>query len=94
VYPDGNIGLFQMSYLFTPVVWNTFVVLDLLYMPAVVAYERREFNMRMFWYYLTYIVYNLTWIPITIQGMIDKNKTEWSHTKHTRQISIDEFEKQ
>lgn len=90
-YPDGNVGFFQMSYLFTPVVWNTFVVLQMMYMPIVIAYERKEFTLRMFWGYLTFMVYNLTWIPITIQGIIDKNKTEWSHTKHTRQISIEEF---
>ncbi len=90
-YPDGNIGFFQMSYLFTPIVWNTFVVLQMMYMPIVIAYERKEFTLRMFWGYLTFMVYNLTWIPITIQGIIDKNKTEWSHTKHTRQISIEEF---
>lgn len=90
-YPDGNVGFFQMSYLFSPMVWNTFVVLQMMYMPIVIAYERKEFTLRMFWGYLTFMVYNLTWIPITIQGIIDKNKTEWSHTKHTRQISIEEF---
>ena len=44
-------------------------------------------------YYLGYIVYNFTWVPITIAGMIDKNKTEWSHTAHTRTISIEEMDK-
>lgn len=47
----------------------------------------------MFWGYITFMFYNLSWIPIAIQGMIDKNKTEWSHTKHTRQITIEDFEK-
>jgi len=93
-YPDGNIGFFHMDYLFTPIVWNTFVILQLLYMPVVIALERRVFDKRMFWGYLTFMVYNLTWIPIAIQGMIDKNKTEWSHTQHTRQISINDFDKQ
>ncbi len=93
-YPDGDIGFYHMNYLFTPMVWNTFVIFELLYMPFVIAIERKEFNFRMLWGYLTFIFYNFTWIPITIQGMIDKNKTEWSHTKHTRQISIDEFNKQ
>jgi len=40
--------------------------------------------------YILYGVYTLTWIPITIQGIINKNNKEWSHTKHTRQIGIDE----
>ena len=83
-----------MDYLFTPIVWNTFVILQLLYMPVVIALERRVFDKRMFWGYLTFMIYNLTWIPIAVQGMIDKNKTEWSHTQHTRQISINDFDKQ
>lgn len=93
-YPDGDIGFYHMNYLFTPMVWNTFVIFELLYMPFVIAIERKEFNLRMLWGYITFIFYNFTWIPITVQGMIDKNKTEWSHTKHTRQITIDEFNKQ
>lgn len=93
-YPDGNIGFFHMSYLFSPIVWNTFVILQLLYMPFVIALERKQFDVRMFFGYIAFMFYNLTWIPIAVQGMIDKNKTEWSHTKHTRQITIEEFEKQ
>lgn len=42
---------------------------------------------RFFWY-LLYGLYLLTWIPITIQGVIDKNNKEWNHTKHVRQIGI------
>lgn len=93
-YPDGNLGFIQMSYLFkSPVVWNVIVVLQMLYTPFVLAYERKEFNFRMFIGYIQYMFYQFTWIPITIQGMIDRKKTEWSHTEHTRQISIAEFEK-
>jgi len=45
---------------------------------------------KMFVWYILYGLYTLTWIPITIQGIIHKNKKEWSHTKHTRAISIHE----
>lgn len=41
-----------------------------------------------FFRYLLYGVYTLTWIPITIQGILNKNNKEWSHTKHVRQIGI------
>ena len=92
-YPNGDIGFFHMDYLFSPIVWNTFVILQFMYMPVIIAIERKEFTSRMFWGYITFMFYNLTWIPIAIQGMIDKNKTEWSHTKHTRQITIDDFQK-
>lgn len=43
---------------------------------------------KMFIWYLLYGVYTLTWIPITIQGILNKNNKEWSHTKHVRQIGI------
>ncbi|WP_300349272.1 glycosyltransferase family 2 protein [Clostridium sp.] len=45
-------------------------------------------NFQVFYRYLIYPIYTLTWIPITIQGIIDKDKKEWSHTKHVRQIGI------
>ncbi|MGG5462706.1 glycosyltransferase family 2 protein [Clostridium sp. B9] len=45
-------------------------------------------NFQIFYRYLIYPIYTLTWIPITIQGIIDKDKKEWSHTKHVRQIGI------
>ncbi|MDO6355616.1 glycosyltransferase family 2 protein [Caloramator sp. CAR-1] len=48
--------------------------------------------LKVFLWYLLYGVYTLTWLPITIQGIIDKNKKEWAHTQHTRQISIHEIE--
>lgn len=42
--------------------------------------------------YLLYGIYTLTWIPITIQGIINRKNKEWSHTKHTRKITINELE--
>jgi len=32
--------------------------------------------------------YCITWIPITIQGFMSKNNKDWSHTQHSRKISI------
>lgn len=49
-------------------------------------------SLRIFIWYLLYGIYTLTWIPITIQGILDKNNKEWNHTKHIRQISIQEVE--
>jgi cellulose synthase/poly-beta-1,6-N-acetylglucosamine synthase-like glycosyltransferase len=93
-YPDGDLGFIQMSYVFSsPVIWNTIVVVQMLYTPFILIFERHEFNFKMFIAYIQYMFYQFTWIPITIQGMIDRKKTEWSHTEHTRQISIAEFEK-
>lgn len=47
---------------------------------------------RTFIWYVLYPVYVITWLPITIQAIIDKDNKEWSHTKHTRGISISEIE--
>ena len=47
-------------------------------------------SLKVFIWYLLYGVYTLTWIPITIQGIMNKNNKSWSHTKHTRQIGINE----
>lgn len=52
----------------------------------------RKYSLKIFIWYMLFSVYTLTWIPITIQGIMDKDKKEWSHTKHIRQISIQEVE--
>lgn len=52
----------------------------------------KKHSIKIFVWYLLYGIYTLTWIPITIQGIMDKNNKEWSHTKHTRRISIQEVE--
>jgi cellulose synthase/poly-beta-1,6-N-acetylglucosamine synthase-like glycosyltransferase len=93
-YPDGNLGFIQLSYLFdNPLIWDIIVFLQFMYLPFVIWYERREIKLKMIFYYLTYIIYNFTWIPIAIQGFIRRNKTEWSHTRHTRVVTIDELNK-
>lgn len=45
-------------------------------------------NLVLFFRFLLYGLYTLTWIPITIQGILNKNNKEWSHTKHVRKIEI------
>jgi len=59
---------------------------------AVLFLIDRKYSLRTFIRYLLFGFYTLTWIPISIQGIIDRNKKEWSHTQHTRQISIHEME--
>ncbi|NFD54081.1 glycosyltransferase [Clostridium botulinum] len=51
----------------------------------------RKKSLKMFIWYLLYGIYTLTWIPITIQGILNKNNKEWSHTKHIREMSIQEM---
>jgi len=42
----------------------------------------------LFFRFWLYAFYTVTWIPITIQGILNKNNKEWSHTKHVRKIEI------
>ncbi len=37
---------------------------------------------------IVFAVFNLTWIPIIIQGLLNRNKNKWVHIAHTRNISI------
>ncbi|AKA69657.1 glycosyl transferase family 2 [Clostridium scatologenes] len=52
----------------------------------------RRYSLKIFIWYMLFSIYTLTWIPITVQGILNKDKKEWSHTKHIRQISIQEVE--
>ncbi|AEV70386.1 glycosyltransferase family 2 protein [Acetivibrio clariflavus] len=42
-------------------------------------------------YYILYPFYNITWIPIMVQGYIDRNKKEWVHTLHTRALDLSDI---
>lgn len=42
----------------------------------------------LFYRFWLYGLYTITWIPISIQGILNKNNKEWSHTKHVRKIEI------
>lgn len=52
---------------------------------ALLGKRQFKFFYRMVWLYM---IYTISWIPITVQGIKDKNNKEWSHTKHVRQIGI------
>lgn len=92
--PDGKFLEFQLwSFINNPVLWQVISILGMLYIPFIVTYEKREFNFKLFVCYITYWLYSLTWIPITIQGVIHKNDKVWVHTEHVREIDINEIEK-
>jgi len=52
-----------------------------------------KFNLKVLYGFLIYPFYCITWIPITIQGFMSKNNKDWSHTQHSRKISISDLEK-
>ncbi len=54
----------------------------------------KKLDFKILLYYIILLpIYTITWFPIAIQGILKKNDKEWSHTKHTRSVDIDELEK-
>lgn len=45
-------------------------------------------SLKFFFRYLLYSIYTVTWIPITIQGILRKNNKDWNPTKHVRSVEI------
>jgi cellulose synthase/poly-beta-1,6-N-acetylglucosamine synthase-like glycosyltransferase len=66
--------------------------LQYIYTPFLLILDKR-LNFKIFIYYLLYPLYSLTWLPISIQGIVHKNDKEWNHTKHTRSVDIADIEK-
>ena len=69
-----------------------FSVLQFIYTPIILILEKK-LNLKIFLYYIIYPFYAITWFPISIQGIMDKNNKEWSHTVHTRSVKINDLEK-
>ena len=92
-YGNGDLGFFQIWYLFpSSGVWITFIVIQFCYMPFVLYTENR-LNKKSIISCVVFLFYSLTWVPIAAIGIFNKDKREWFHTQHTRQISIEELEK-
>lgn len=92
-----NDGSFLSSLDITKYNWTAILavlvgILQFIYTPFILVLEKK-LDFKIFLYYLLYPVYAITWLPISIQGIIDKNKKEWSHTVHTRSINITDLEK-
>lgn len=66
-------------------------VVQILLLPVSLIVEKK-FNLKMLLYYPLYMVFCLTWIPIAIEGIIRMKNKDWSHTLHTRKLSIQEME--
>lgn len=90
VFPDSP--FYTLKYVFPKDIWYIFITLQFFYGPAVILAEKR-FNIKVVAGFILYPIYCLTWVPITIQGFINKGNKEWNHTIHTREISIKELEK-
>lgn len=88
-YPESN--LIVWGYV-PPAIWTVFTIAQFCWTPLVLIVEKR-FRLKTIYYYVGYLVYTLTWVPIAIIGIAKKNQKEWFHTQHTRTISISEMNK-
>ncbi|NOH16532.1 glycosyltransferase family 2 protein [Clostridium cochlearium] len=67
-------------------------VFQFIYTPFILILENK-LDLKIFFYYIIYPIYAVTWIPISIQGILRKNDKEWSHTTHTRNVKINDLKK-
>lgn len=72
-------------------IWIIAMVFFCTYISVVFLIVEGKFTFKVLGLFLLFPAYSLTWIPIIIQGFINRNETEWSHTKHTRSIDINEI---
>ncbi|MDP4092307.1 MAG: glycosyltransferase family 2 protein [Bacillota bacterium] len=89
IFPQSP--FYTLKYVFPTEVWYIFVILQFFYGPLVILAEKK-FSLKVIWGFLVYPIYCLTWVPITIQGFLSKDNKNWSHTAHTREISINDLE--
>ena len=71
----------------------TFVCLIFIvtYINIVFVIVEGKFSKKMAFYFLLFPFYSLTWIPIITAGFMDRNKNEWAHTEHTRDLEINDM---
>jgi cellulose synthase/poly-beta-1,6-N-acetylglucosamine synthase-like glycosyltransferase len=69
------------------------VIAFLTYGNIVFVIAERKFTSKIAAYFLIFPFYSLTWIPIIIQGFLNRNQHDWVHTAHTRAIDIADVER-
>ena len=74
-----------------PYLWNVVMIGQLLFTPFILWVENR-LTKKMIIYYIPYLLFTYTWLPIAVIGIMKKNNKEWFHTEHTRKISVNEVE--
>ena len=70
----------------------TLVMIAFLYMGSIFMLLEGKLTRKILKFFLLLPIYNLTWVPIIVQGFIDRDRREWVHTLHTRALDINEVE--
>lgn len=86
---DGD--LFIISTRLMPAFFQLYGFVQFLLIPMCLFYDKK-LSVRLLLFYPVYLFYCLTWIPIAAQGIVMMKNKEWSHTLHTRKVTIHELE--
>ena len=81
---------FLTNFAIPPYLWNAIILGQFLLTP-IILFTEGKLTKKMMFYYIPYMLYAYTWLPIAVVGVIRKNNKEWSHTKHTRKIAASEL---
>lgn len=83
--------LFIVSSRLAPEFFTLYGIVQLMLLPLCMFYDKK-LSCKMLLFYPVYMLYCLTWIPIAVEGIIMMKNKEWSHTVHTRKVTIHDLE--
>jgi cellulose synthase/poly-beta-1,6-N-acetylglucosamine synthase-like glycosyltransferase len=66
-----------------------FIVLVGFFLPLF-AVGLEDVRWKAFVYYPLFLVFNLTWIPVTVKGLVTHKNQTWIHTKHDRSMTLND----
>ncbi|MBN1631687.1 MAG: glycosyltransferase family 2 protein [Thermoleophilia bacterium] len=70
-------------------IWFALVAAGL-FMPLL-AFALEDADWFSFLHYPAFLLFNLTWIPISLVGLARHRDRRWSHTRHTRSVAYEEL---
>ena len=92
------LNIINYKYFFYTNIYNHFIPMEVWvavalwqYLVPIAILWKVHASVKTWFYFLMYPVFVYSWIPITVLGFIDRKKTEWSHTVHTRSISYQQI---
>ncbi len=83
--------MYVISARIAPDFFRLYGVAQFLLIPLCLYYDEK-LSYKLMIFYPIYMFYCLTWIPIAAEGIITMKNKEWSHTVHTRKVTIHELE--
>lgn len=87
-----GVDLFSYGIIFPTSFWAVICFSQLVYGPILISCEKK-LDMKLLITFILYPIYNLTWVPITVQSILDYENKEWFHTEHTRAMDMNDIVK-